>query len=253
MRFAVIGVGRAGGSFLRALEAAGARPSATLGRNDDPATIEPSLDLVIVAVPDRAIAEVAARVPVGPLVVHLSGATGLQPVLAHHERCGSIHPLVSLPDSDTGARALLGGAHLALAAATPEVLVELGSIADLLGAPWFHVGDRDRAAYHAAASIAANHLVGLVAQVERLTSSHGLPLEPFTQMMRAVLDNVDAVGPALALTGPVARGDWDTVRRHLAAIDPSERSLYLEMAAACARLAGVLLPDDLNGADSETS
>lgn len=245
VRFAVIGRGRAGGSFQAALVHRGADCVAMLGRGDDPATLDTTLDLVIVAVPDRAIADVAEHVPTGPLVVHLSGATDLRSLRAHHERCGSLHPLVSLTDSERGAAALLAGPHMAVAAPTPELVAEVRSIAELLGAQTFIVDDNRRASYHAAASVAANHLVGLVAQVERIADADGLPLAPFTTMMRAVIDNIDHVGVAASLTGPVARGDWDTVRAHLAATDPADHGLYIALAQACATLAGHALPADL--------
>lgn len=228
-----------------ALATTGGEPVAVLGRDDDPTALEPALDLVVVAVPDHAIAEVAALVPPGPLVVHLSGVTGLAPLLTHHQRCGSLHPLVSLPDPVRGARALLGNPHVAIAAPSPESMAEMVALADRLGAQWFVVDDEHRGAYHAAASIAANHLVALLAQVERVTSAGGMPLEPFTRMMQAVITNVESSGAAASLTGPVARSDWDTVRAHLMALDPAEHSLYLELAQACAALAGHQLPADL--------
>jgi predicted short-subunit dehydrogenase-like oxidoreductase (DUF2520 family) len=249
MRFAVVGPGRAGGSFRDALVATGAHPIATLGRGDDPAELDPSVDLVIIAVPDRAIADVARRLPRGPLVVHLSGATDLAPLLAFHERCGSFHPLLSLPDPERGARALMAKAHVAIAAPSSAIQAELEALADRLGARWFVVDDDRRASYHAAASIAANHLVALLAQVERIARAEAIPLRPFTEMMRAVIDNVEDAGATASLTGPVARGDWDTVRAHLASIDPDEHRLYVDLARACAALAGHRLPPDLMSLD----
>ncbi len=245
LRFAVIGPGRAGRSFIGALEERGATCAATVGRHDDPADLDASLDLVIIAVPDRAIAAVAERTPVGPMVVHLSGSTGLDVLLHHHARCASIHPLISLPDPATGADALLNGANLAVAAPTTELLAEVRAIADLLGANTFVVDDQHRTTYHATASIAANHLVALCAQIERLAVSEGLPIAPFLDMMRGVLDNVQTHGAADALTGPVARGDWETVRGHVAAIGDRERPLYLALATACADVAGRAIPPDL--------
>lgn len=248
MRFAIVGPGRAGGAFEIALQATGASLAARLGRSDDPSTLDPALDLVLITVPDSAIAEVAAAIPHGPLVVHVSGATSLGPLLAHHERCGSLHPLVSLTDPTAGAKALQSSPHVAIAASRPDVLDEMRSLAGRLGARSFVVDDDRRANYHAAASIAANHLVGLLGQVERVASADGLPLAPFIEMMRAVLDNVDRVGPRAALTGPVARGDWETVRSHLAALPTVEHQLYLSLAAACAALADRSLPTDLRPA-----
>jgi predicted short-subunit dehydrogenase-like oxidoreductase (DUF2520 family) len=98
------------------------------------------------------------------------------------------------------------------------------------------VADADRAAYHAAAAIASNHLVALLGQVERVAASAGVPLEAYLDLVRVTLDNVAELGPAAALTGPVARGDWDTVERHRAALDPAELAAYDAMVAAARRL-----------------
>lgn len=245
LRFVVVGPGRAGESFRRALTTVGAVCIDTISRDDAPERIDPTADLVLIAVPDRAIREVADRIPAGPLVAHVSGATTLAPLQPRHERCGSIHPLLSLPDGDTGAAALLAGSNLAIAGSDDTVRSELVAIAELLGAQHFVVDDADRSAYHAAAAIAANHLVALAAQVDRVTSARALPLGPFLDMMRAVLDNVEANGSAAALTGPVARADWATVAIHLDAVGPAERPLYLCLAESCATLAGVELPADL--------
>ena len=84
--------------------------------------------------------------------------------------------------------------------------------------------------------IASNHLVALLGQVERVAAAAGVPLEAYLDLVRATLDNVAELGPAAALTGPVARGDWATVDRHLAALDPSEHEAYGAMVALARRL-----------------
>jgi len=242
LRFAVIGPGRAGGSFQRALTSTGADCADVIGRSDNPERLDPTLDLVLIAVPDHAIAEIAARVPIGPLVAHVSGATSLASLLAHHQRCGSIHPLTSLPDRDVGASALLAGANLAITGADDACERDLLAVASRLGAKPFVVDEAKRSEYHAAASISANHLVALTAQIERVVRDADVPMAPFLDMMRAVLDNVGRSGAAAALTGPVARADWGTVQSHLDAIPAEERPLYLTMAKACADLAGHEFP-----------
>jgi predicted short-subunit dehydrogenase-like oxidoreductase (DUF2520 family) len=105
-----------------------------------------------------------------------------------------------------------------------------------LGGRFVHVDDDHRPAYHAAAAIASNHLVALLGQVERVAAAAGVPLDAFLDLVRGSVDNVAALGPAAALTGPVARGDWDTVARHLAALPQEERPAYEAMAALAARL-----------------
>jgi pantoate--beta-alanine ligase len=235
----VIGPGRAGTSLARALAVAGWRLLPPLGRGDDLRAaghdVEgQSVDLLVIATPDGAVAEVAASVePVDHTVVaHLAGSAGLD-VLAPHRRRAVIHPLVSLPDADTGARALRAGAWFAV---TGDELA-LQVVRDLDGRS-LPVADGERVAYHAAACIASNHLVALLGQVDRVAASAGVPLDALLDLVRTTVENVATLGPAAALTGPVARGDWDTVDRHLAALDPSERPAYEAMAAAAQRLSG---------------
>jgi predicted short-subunit dehydrogenase-like oxidoreductase (DUF2520 family) len=106
-----------------------------------------------------------------------------------------------------------------------------------LGGRSFTVADADRAAYHAAACIAANHLVALMGQVERIAAPVGVPFEAYYDLAKAALDNVGVLGPVVALTGPAARGDTATIERHLAALPPEERPAYEAMAAEARRLA----------------
>ena len=111
-----------------------------------------------------------------------------------------------------------------------------------LGGRLVEVADDDRAAYHAAACIAANHVVALLGQVERVAASVGLDLESFLPLTRAALDDVDALGAAAALTGPARRGDWATLSRHLDALPEGERPGYQAGAALATRLAGSAVP-----------
>ena len=92
------------------------------------------------------------------------------------------------------------------------------SVAGARGGRVVEVDDPQRPAYHAAATIAANHLVALVGQVERVATSIGLPLDAFADLMRAATDDALALGPRRALPGPASRGDWDTVDRHRRAL-----------------------------------
>ncbi len=231
-RLRVIGPGRAGGALALALGRAGWDVVGQLARGDDVARALDGTDLLVVAVPDHAIAEVAAAVAPNDraVIAHLAGSLGLE-VLGGHERTAALHPLVSLPSAALGADRLGSGAWFAVAG---DPLVQR-AVADLNG-HWFEVADGDRARYHAAAAIASNHLVALLGQVERVAASIGVPPEAYLDLARASLENVALIGPAAALTGPVARGDWDTVARHLAALDPTEHEAYRAMATAARRL-----------------
>ena len=213
--FRVIGPGRAGRSLMAALDAAGGyRCRGALGREDPVMAAAVGVDLLVIATPDDEVARVAAAVtPVAStVVIHLSGSLGLD-VLGAHPRRGSLHPLMPLPTPAIGAERLASGITFAVAG---DPLT--GALAASLGGRAVEVADRDRTAYHAAATIAANHLVALVGQVERVAASAGLPLDAFAGLLRAATDDALALGPRQALTGPAARGDWDTVARHQSAL-----------------------------------
>ena len=225
----VIGPGRAGTALGRALAAAGWDVAEPVRRGEDPASAAAGVDLLVIATPDAAVAEVAAAVqPVATTVVaHLVGSLGLD-VLAGHARPAAVHPLRSIPTPDTD----LVGAWFAVAG---DPLA--GELVEALGGHRVAVADADRAAYHAAACIASNHLVALLGQVERVAATAGVPLAAYLDLVRQTVDNVAALGPVDALTGPVRRGDEATIARHLAALDPVERPAYEAMADA-ARMLG---------------
>ena len=166
----------------------------------------------------------------GAVVAHLAGSLGTD-VLRGHPRRAALHPLVALPDPETGARRLAGGAWFAVAG---DPLVR--RVVTDLGGRWFTVADEHRAAYHAAAAIASNHLVALLGQAERVAATAGVPLAAYLDLVRATVDNVAELGPSAALTGPVARGDWATVARHREALDPDELEAYDALVRAARRL-----------------
>ncbi|WP_426571040.1 DUF2520 domain-containing protein [Aquihabitans sp. McL0605] len=242
-RLRIVGPGRAGRSLGSALQRAGWQVVGLLGRDDDLRGAGAGADLVLITTPDAVIAEVAAAIEPTPqpVIAHAAGSLGLD-VLAGHPRTAAIHPLVALPDPERGAERLFGS-WFALAG---DPIVQRAA-ADL-GGRWFEVADQDRAAYHAAAVVASNHLVALMGQVERIAGGIGVPGEAYLHLAAGALQNVAEVGPAAALTGPAARGDWATIARHLDAIDPSERPAYLALAAAARRLVDDDgLPPELTG------
>ncbi len=213
--FRTIGPGRAGRSLTAALVATGAyRSMGSLGRGQPLAGAARDVDLLVIATPDGEVGRVAASVDPSPdcVAVHLSGSLGLG-VLDGHPRRGSLHPLVPLPTPAVGADRLRSGITFAVAG-DPMVY----RVVRALGGRSVHVDDASRGAYHAAASIAANHLVALVGQVERVAATAGLPLDAFAGLLRAAADDALALGPRQALTGPAARGDWETVDRHRAVL-----------------------------------
>jgi pantoate--beta-alanine ligase len=226
----LIGPGRAGRSLAAALADAGCDVRDVLTRRDDLTQAARGVDVLVIATPDAAIAPVAARVVPVPstVVVHLSGALGLD-VLVPHPRRASLHPLVPLPSPEVGRVRLRSGITFAVAGDSAAA-----DLARVLGGSAVMVEDEHRAAYHAAACIAANHVVALMGQVERVAASAGLDLDAFVGLARAALTDVAELGPAAALTGPAARGDDATLDRHRRAFDPSELAGY-EAGVALAR------------------
>jgi predicted short-subunit dehydrogenase-like oxidoreductase (DUF2520 family) len=255
---ALVGPGRAGTAVALALAARGVPTIAVAGRSPDALStlvladrlgaravevdvVGRGADLVVVATPDGAIEAAAAALAVsvepGALVVHLAGTRGLDALapVADTRRdvaVGALHPLQTLP-ADGAGHDRLAGAWAAIAG-PPSV----EALARFLGLHPLSVADDDRGAYHAAACVAANHLVALLAQVERVAATAGVPLRAFEPLVRATVDNVFALGPTAALTGPVARGDTGTVSRHLDALLPDERDAYRALADAARRIAG---------------
>ena len=232
-RVRIIGPGRAGTSLHRALSRAHWPVEPLVRRADDVVASAEGVDLLVLATPDAAIAEVAAAVrPNADVVVaHLSGSVGLA-ALAGHPRVAVLHPLVALPDAERGADRLVG-AWFGLAA-TGDPLVE--EVVDELHGRIVRVAEADWARYHAAAAIASNHLVALLGQVERVAESIGVPIDAYLDLARGALDDVVALGPAAALTGPVRRGDHATVDRHVQALPDEERAAYRALAKEAARL-----------------
>jgi predicted short-subunit dehydrogenase-like oxidoreductase (DUF2520 family) len=195
-------------------------------------------DLVLLCVPDRAIAEVAMEIPAGPWIAHVSGATPLA-ALDPHRRRFAMHPLQSFRKARGPEQ--LDGAWAAITAETDDAR-EVGYwLARTLGLRPFVLEDEHRAAYHAGAAFASNYLVTLRAAAGSLLSAAGAPPEALDPLIRGVIDN------GFELTGPIARGDWETVERHLTTIRecrPELEELYVALARQTAAIAGREMPSD---------
>jgi predicted short-subunit dehydrogenase-like oxidoreductase (DUF2520 family) len=189
-------------------------------------------DVVVLCVPDRAIAEVAAATSLGPWLVHVSGATPLGALAPHTRRFG-LHPLQSF--SKARGPEQLDGAWAAITAESDDARALGHELAGLLGVRPFDLDDGLRAAYHAGAAMASSYVVTLRTAARSLLEAAGAPPDALDPLIRGVLDS------GFELTGPIARGDWETVNRHLAAIRslrPELEPLYLALAEATARAAG---------------
>jgi predicted short-subunit dehydrogenase-like oxidoreductase (DUF2520 family) len=228
---AIVGAGRLGTALAAALRAAALEIDGPLGRGASP----DGVDAVLLCVPDREIAAAAAAVTRGVPVGHCSGATGLE-VLGGHEAFG-LHPLMTVPARGVPAFA---GAGAAVAGSTPRALAVAHELAARLGLRATTVAGADRAAYHAAASIASNFVVTLEGAAERLAATAGVGRELLAPLVRAAVEDWARLGAADALTGPIVRGDEATVACQRAAVAervPELLPLFDVMAGATRALA----------------
>ena len=211
-RIDVIGSGRVGSAVAARLEERGL----ALGGGGP--------DLVLLCVPDRVIHDVAASIDPGPWVAHVSGATPLDALAPHVKRFG-VHPLQTFTLL-RGAEQL-DGAWAAVTAEDDEARSAGTWLAQTLGLRPFALRDADRAAYHAGAAIASNYLVTLRHAAGALLESVGAPPEALDPLMVRTIEN------DFELTGPIERGDWETVDRHLEAIGatrPDLEAMYRALA-----------------------
>jgi len=239
-RYRIIGPGNAGLSLDAALTSIGWTSAGILSRGQPVYDAAQDVDIVMLAVPDDAIAAVAQAIDEGPAVVmHMAGSRTLEE-LAPHQRVASAHPLISLPNPTIGAMRLTDGCRFAVAGNTVA-----NDMVTALGGQAFPVEDSVRTTYHAGAAIASNHAIALWAQVERVAAKAHIPAEAYWQLMRTSVENAVVSSAAQAITGPASRGDWDTVRHHLEAIGPEERYLYRAWAIEAASLANKTFPEEL--------
>lgn len=227
MKILIVGAGRAGTSFAAAL---GERHDVTLVHHDElPRVVD--ADVALLCVPDDAIGAVAARLVSAPhtVVAHVAGSRGLD-VLGNHAHVGSVHPLLTMPDAHRGAYRLHGGVF----AVEGDDL--LNDVVTSLGGRAIRVAPEQRTLYHATAVSAANHLVALMAHVHTLATAAGLDLHDFLALARQALDDVVALGPFAALTGPASRGDVATIDAHERAVPEEERDTYRALAQRARRV-----------------
>ena len=185
--------------------------------------------LVLLCVPDRAIAEVAAEIDPGPWVAHVSGGTPLGALDPHVARF-SLHPLQTFTLGRGPEQ--LDGAWAAVTGETEAAVETATSLAETLGLRPFVLADESRALYHAGAAIASNYVVTLRRAAGELLAAAGAPAGALDPLMRRVIEN------EFQLTGPIERGDWETVERHrsaIAAVAPDLLEAYDALATLTAR------------------
>lgn len=210
----VVGRGRAGSAIASRL-----RERGLLAAGADAA-------VVLLCVPDAAIAGVAAALPPGPWIAHVSGARGLG-ALDPHARRFSLHPLQTLVRGRGPEQ--LDGAYAAVTADNEDARAQGHALARALGLVGFDLADDQRVLYHAGAALASNYLVTLQRVAAALLAEAGAPPEALLPLIQRTIDN------GFELTGPIARGDWTTVSAHLQALHarrPELEPLYRALAEA---------------------
>jgi predicted short-subunit dehydrogenase-like oxidoreductase (DUF2520 family) len=196
-RIRVIGRGRLGSALVARLAARGHQ------------VVDDDVQVVVLCVPDGAIATVAASIEPGPWVCHMSGATPLSACAPHVRRFG-VHPLQTFRRGDGPSQ--FDGAWGAVSGETADARSAAEWFGAELGLRTFAIDEDRRALYHMGATMASSYLVTLYRMASRACEMAGAPPEALVPLMRRTIDN------DFDLTGPFARGDWGTVEMHLRAI-----------------------------------
>lgn len=247
-RVAIIGAGRLGTGLSRALEGAGC--SVVLLRREVAEWTKgvADRDIVLIAVPDDAIGAVAeqlagiGRLGTDIVVLHTSGArdrAALAPLIGRVGGLGSFAPAQTIADPSTAAERLNGA--FAVLEGDPVAIAAGKRLASALGMHPAGIPSSAKAAYHAGATMIANLGVGLAGMAARVAWEGGVPAELaaeiYLPLWRGAVANVEAMGPVAALTGPVRRGDVETILRHLELLKGTERSTYIALSLEALRLA----------------
>jgi predicted short-subunit dehydrogenase-like oxidoreductase (DUF2520 family) len=216
---AIVGAGRLGTALAGALDAAGVDVVGPLGRDE---SFE--ADVALLCVPDGEIATAAQALHGASgirFVGHTSGATPIATLAAADHEAFGLHPLQTFAGGENhkafhGVGCAIAGSRTGAVDVARELALKLGMLP-------IEISDADRAAYHAAASVASNFLVTLQHAAEQLATGAGLERHEaralLAPLVRSTVDNWAERGPEAALTGPVARGDEATVERQRDAVE----------------------------------
>jgi len=222
----------------------------------EPQALVEEVELIILAVPDDVIAGLAGSIRMygGQAMIHTSGVLGaevLAPAMAAGTQIGAFHPLVAFADTER-AIAALHGATVAIEG-DDQLAALLSQMADRLGATAVRLAPGSKAAYHAAAVLAAGGFIALLDAIAELGAVAGLDeagsLAIYGPLIEGTLGNARALGIRAALTGPMTRGDLGTLKAHLAAMAayaPDALELYAAAArreVALAQARGALAPE----------
>lgn len=230
----IIGTGRVGSAFAAALAEAG-----------HPVVTDRAADLTIIAVPDDALASVVRNLSDTNLVAHTSGAHGLgvlEPAVARGARPLAVHPVMTFTGGPEDLARLRKGVMFGVTA-PPDVRPLAEELVRELGGTPEWIADEHRTLYHAALAHGANHLVTLVNDALDALRAAGVrrPERMLDPLLHAALDNTLRLGDA-ALTGPVSRGDAQTVAAHLAALPDIGYRALAHRTTERALAAGLITP-----------
>jgi rfaE bifunctional protein nucleotidyltransferase chain/domain len=264
-RFGVIGLGRVGCAMMTLLREAGHTPVWAVTSRDAPFGVrtcrtipgDPSgAQVVLIAVPDGLIAGTALDISrawgpgcAGIVFLHFSGllpSSVLDALEAHGAFTGSMHPLQSIVDAAIARRAITQSVFTFEGSAGAREAAE--AIAGSLGVPMLDIRASDKTLYHASAVVASNHLVALIHQASSILEGIGMEERHLMGLIRGTLSNVERLGTRAALTGPVSRGDWETVKAHMRALGclfPDIAPGYLELARYASSMAGTKMPAEV--------
>lgn len=258
-RFAIIGAGKVGIAIGHLLQekgfdivAVGSRSQESLGRaqkfisgfkTQDIVGTAKMANVILITTNDDQVESVCNVIAqgggcgAGDVIFHVSGALSTD-VLNAAKKCGtlagSIHPLQAFATAE-GAISNLPGSVFGITV-PQEVLPLAEEIVGALGGTAIEVRDEDKALYHAAACIASNYFVGLIhfakSIYENLGVSEEVALQALLPLIRGTLANMESQGTSASLTGPIARGDIGSIKKHLAALEkkvPEKEKLYCEL------------------------
>ncbi|MBN1547341.1 MAG: DUF2520 domain-containing protein [Syntrophaceae bacterium] len=255
--FVIIGLGKVGSAIGYLLKQAGYsiaavvdQSQAALHRNTaftggkaitDLAALDVEADCYIITTSDDQISHaceiLSRKINTGSIVIHMSGAGGLDLLKTAKEKgamVGSIHPLQTFSDTESAIQNLPGTIY-GITVDTPLKEWSEQLVKNIGGVPFF-IEESNRALYHAAACVVSNYFVSLMYMAEKIYGILGLESEKarraFWPLLMGTLHNIEAKGSISSLTGPIARGDMGTLKKHLQAISANAPDLldaYREM------------------------
>jgi len=248
---ALVGCGKAGLSLSLALRGAGWAVDGCMSRSPESSELGaqwlacralssvaqvPAGVIIVLGVPEAAFGEVDRRIASedthleGRVILHLSGALparALEICRLRGASVGSFHPIMTLPDPITGARRLKG-ATFALEG-RPAAVEAMRAMAQSLSGKFFTLSPRGKTLYHAAAVVASNHVLALLADSQDMLVKAGVDPaaahEAFYSLVQGTVESFYAGGAVATITGPVERGDAKTIRNHLQALKRSPKIL----------------------------